>query len=132
MSKGLMKKITLDTVGGGVCTELFEREVQEIAKNINDQNTSATAKRSITMKFTFSPDGDRRETTVIIEAKSALAPVKAAKNTIYCGRIDGAPVMLGADPDQMELDLQSDETPSLNSRRTEVAGIRRTEVTDGR
>lgn len=106
-SKQILKKVTLDNVAGGVAAELFEREIQEIALNINDHNTSAIAKRKITMTFEFTPDAERREVAVLIGAKSALAPVRPMKHTIFCGRIDGLPQMLGTDPSQMELDLNS-------------------------
>lgn len=113
MSKGLLKKVTLDNVAGGVSAELFEREIAKIAENVNDQNTSATAKRKITMTFTFTPDAERREVAVLIEAKAAVAGVRPMKHTLFCGKIDGQATMLGTDPDQMEMDIKTGEVSIL-------------------
>jgi hypothetical protein len=108
MGSALLKKVDLNTVGGGAAPELFQRELDKIAENIGDQNTDATATRKITMTFTFKPDLDRRETVVMVQAKSTMASVKPARNTIYCGTVDGQLALVGHDPDQMELDMQSD------------------------
>jgi hypothetical protein len=108
-NSGLLKAVTLASVGGGVPAELFEREIAEVAKNINDPNTTATAKRKITLTFSFQPDAERREVAIFIEAKTVIAPVRPAKNTVYCGKLDGIPTIIGNDPEQMEMELHSED-----------------------
>lgn len=114
-----LKKLSLSNIAGGVAEELFERELAEVAKNIDDINTSADASRSITMTITFKPDLDRREIKTIIESKSKLAPVRAASVTTFCGKVDGHSVMLGRDPDQ--LDMFSEEVAQIQEPKGGVA-----------
>ena len=55
MGQALLKKVDLNTVGGGAAPELFMRELEKIAENITDLNTDASATRKITMTFVFKP-----------------------------------------------------------------------------
>lgn len=116
MTSGLLKAVDLNSVGGGAAPELFQRELERIAENISDQNTRADAARKITLTFTFKPDSERRETVVLVEAKAALAPVTPARNTVYCGKIDGKSILIGHDPNQLELDTTSEGVPTLQKK----------------
>lgn len=103
----LLKKLGLTTIANGVADELFERELQAVAKNIDDQNTSPDAERKITLTVTLKPDLERREVKATVQVTAKLAPVKPASATVFCGKVDGRPTLLGRDPNQLEMELES-------------------------
>lgn len=113
----LLKKLGLTTIANGVAEELFERELQAVAKNIDDINTAPDAARKITLTVTLKPDLERREVKATVECKAALAPTKPASATIFCGKIDGRPTLLGRDPDQMEMALDTKTEGTAQFRR---------------
>lgn len=113
----LLKKLGLTTIANGVAEELFERELREVAKNIDDVNTSPDASRKITLTVTLKPDLERREVKATVEVKSQLAPTKPASATIFCGKVDGRPTLLGRDPDQMEMALETQSEGTAPFRR---------------
>lgn len=99
----LLKATTLANIADGVATELFAHEIKRVAKNIADPNTKAESKRVITMTFEFSPDENREEVNVHVEAKSKLANVKGHSKTVWCGKINGEPTIVGQDTKQLSM-----------------------------
>ena len=51
-------EVSIGTICGGGVPEVFQRELYEVLKNINDPNTAAEKTRTITLKFTFKPAED--------------------------------------------------------------------------
>ena len=98
-----MKVAELDTIADGVAHELFAHELAKVAANIVDQNTSALAKRVITMKFTFSPDDMRDEAKVTVDVYSKLASTKPYSKTVWLGTNNGKATIFGQDTKQMDL-----------------------------
>lgn len=54
------KKSVLDMAMGAIA-EITDYEVERVVANIMDPNTSATAKRKITITLTFAPDDYRQQ-----------------------------------------------------------------------
>jgi hypothetical protein len=95
-----MKESTLETIAEGVAPELFAHELAKIAANICDENTPADTERSITLKFTFTPDDAREECKVKVEATSKLAGVKPFSKTVWVGKRNGKPTLYGQNTKQ--------------------------------
>lgn len=99
----LLKEATLETIAEGVAKELFDYELAKVSENIGDVNTSATAKRKITLTFEFTPDEGRDEAKVHVSAKSTLAAVKGYTRTIFVGKKNGKMTMFGNDTKQIDM-----------------------------
>lgn len=68
------KKSVLDMAMGAIA-EITDYEVERVVANIMDPNTSATAKRKITITLTFAPDDYRQQIGMDAQAKTTLAPI---------------------------------------------------------
>lgn len=81
-----LEKVTLSNISNGAATELFDRELTEVMKNINDKNTEAKKVRTITLKVSISPNGDRTSCETTINCHSSMAPVKGVDSSILLGK----------------------------------------------
>ena len=99
----LPKEATLETLVGGAVPELFDRELQRVLANINDPNTKAKAKRTISLKVTIAPYKDRSGADLAVECTSKIAPVDAAEGRIYIADRNGKLSAHTADLDQGQL-----------------------------
>jgi hypothetical protein len=80
------EQLTIVNIANGAAVELFDRELTELLRNINDANTDPEAKRSITLEFVFSPFKDRSGAQVEIKCRSKSATVEAANGQIFISR----------------------------------------------
>lgn len=103
------KEITIENFAKGAAVELFERELAQVMKNIDDVNTKPDAQREITLKFIIKPDEHRDQAGLAVEAKSKLAPVKTAVGVAHIGRRNGKLTAYAHDINQMELDMNGPE-----------------------
>lgn len=110
MSAGYTK-LDITNFAKGAAPELFQRELEQVLENINDVNTKGDFQREITLKFTIKPNADREEAQCMVEARSKLAPVKAAAGNTYFGKPNGKLTAFINDVNQMELDMN--EKPQL-------------------
>lgn len=78
-----MEKVTLQTLNRGAVIDLFNVEFEKLLANINDENTSPTTSRSITIKIEVKPGKTRRDAESRISVTSRLAPIKPAESTLY-------------------------------------------------
>ena len=67
--------ISLDALADGAVLEAFNREMQKVAANVSDPNTSATAKRSVTIRMEYKPDDDRELVAGTFNVTSKLCDV---------------------------------------------------------
>ena len=65
--------VSLATLKGGAAVEAVDYALGEVWENVLDPNTSAKAKRSVTLTLTFTPTEDRENAACTIEVKSKLA-----------------------------------------------------------
>lgn len=98
-----IKKVTLDSIGKGALGELFDLEMKNVAANIADPNTSATAKRSITITIEFAPDHSRDEAKVLCSVKSKLEPIKGVGSTVFTGKDNGKAALYVQDTKQINM-----------------------------
>lgn len=70
----------------GAIQEKLDGELQKIFANIHDPNTSASAKRTVTIKLEFKPDENRQVVSVTSDFNTKLAPVEGVTTTVLTGR----------------------------------------------
>ena len=84
----------------GAFLERADYEMKRVVDNIVDPNTSATAKRKMTITVTFEPDSERKDITARVEVKSSLVPTNPIRTTLYVvgERSDGTPQIVEMTP----------------------------------
>lgn len=77
--------INLETLAGGAFAEKLNKALVEVAENIQDPNTEATAKRTITISLKFAPNKNRQLVNASIAITSKLAAAEAIDTQIVMG-----------------------------------------------
>ena len=103
----IMQKVTLETLANGAVPELFQRELDEVLKNIADVNTAPDAARSITIKIKFKPSKQRDMSAVEIHCKAELPGAEPASAALFFGKESGKLAAFQNDP-QLGLNLAGD------------------------
>lgn len=73
----------LASVCGGALEEKFQMALQKVAANINDPNTNALAKRTITLTVEFEPNKGRSNAAIIVQATTKLAPHSKVESVAF-------------------------------------------------
>lgn len=113
-------RLTLLTVGYGAAVELFEQELKRVLENVLDPNTEPEAKRAITLKVTVTPNKERTQIGVSVEADSRLAPFRGAGSVAFIGRKRGEVIAVAHDPRQMQMSWEADGRPKPLHADTEI------------
>lgn len=92
--------VTLAELKGGALEELFQRELGLLLENVRDPNTAAS-KRTITIKFSAKPTGDRAGIELDVTVESKLAGAAPIRTLLIVHDEDGHPV--GSEPSQSRL-----------------------------
>jgi hypothetical protein len=98
-----MQGVTLDSIGGGALTELFQAELSRILSNITDPNTDTTTKRVMTIQVKFKPNRDRDVADVDITCNSKLAGIMTVSTQLFMGQHKGQLIAVENDPRQSKL-----------------------------
>lgn len=98
-----MQGVTLNTIGGGVLTELFDAELARILSNITDPNTDTTSKRVMTIQVKFKPNRDRDIADVELTCSAKLAGIQTVSTQLFMGRHKGKLIAVENDPRQSNL-----------------------------
>jgi hypothetical protein len=98
-----MQTVTLDTIGGGALSELFDAELARILANIADPNTDTAAKRVVTISVSFRPNRDRDIADVELKCSSKLAGIMTVSTQLFMGRHQGKLIAVESDPRQSNL-----------------------------
>ncbi|MGM9631144.1 replication terminator protein [Butyricicoccus sp.] len=110
---GEMLEISLfDLLDGGV-KELADMNLQRVLDNIRDPNTEQKKARTITVRFTFTPNEMRDSTLVNIAVDSKIAPVKSVEATLDIGKDNGKLVAVERPkytPGQLRMDGHETDT----------------------
>lgn len=67
----------------GAFEERVDREMEKVVENILDVNTSATAKRKVTLTIELVPDEEREMIKVNVTAKASLAPTNSVGTALF-------------------------------------------------
>lgn len=95
--------ISLATICHGSVPEIFERELNEVLKNIADPNTAPEKARSITLRFTVKPTEDRSGADIDFSCRSSLQPVKLVKSRMFLSRHTGLLKAYAQDQRQVQM-----------------------------
>jgi hypothetical protein len=100
------QEVTLDTLNMGAARELFEASWQRLLDNIGDENTKATAVRSIAITVKVKPNDQRSSAETTVSIVERLAPLNPHEHFIVLSG-DGQRVQAyTADPKQQVLGLE--------------------------
>lgn len=86
MPKPDLTPLNLGSIARGAAIELFEKCLNDVARNISDTDTPAEAGRTITLTFKFKPEGDRRTVHVTTSAKTTLAGASDHASKVFLGK----------------------------------------------
>lgn len=78
--------LQLSELANGAIQEKLNGELEKVFANIHDPNTSATAKRGVTIKLEFKPDENRQVVTVSSDFSVKIAPVEGVSTTVLTGK----------------------------------------------
>lgn len=106
-----MQGVSLETIGGGALSELFDAELSRILSNITDPNTDTTTKRVMTITVKFKPNRDRDVADVELTCGSKLAGIMTVSTQLFMGKHQGKLIAVESDPRQTK--LFDDERPAL-------------------
>lgn len=81
-----MQHINLETFANGAFSAQVNRAIEEVAKNVQDPNTDATAARKITVTIGFKPNQERNFVATGVQTKTTLAPALGAVTAISMGK----------------------------------------------
>lgn len=102
--EGEMELVSLESMARGAPIEMFNDELANCIRNIQDVNTDAEKPRTITLSVKMTPDASRKFATVEIQAASKLAPMKAVGTGFYIGMRAGQPVAKEYDDRQLQIE----------------------------
>ena len=105
-----MRHMNLETLANGAFSVQVNRALKEVAENIQDPNTDASAARKITVTITCKPNKDRDFVATNVRAKTTLAPALGTDTALSMGKdlrtgeVEIAEVMTGQIPGQMGIE----------------------------
>ena len=77
--------INLETLAGGAFAEKLNEAFLQVAENIQNPNTDATAKRGITVNIKFAPNKARQLVNTSISVNTKLVPAEAIDTQMIMG-----------------------------------------------
>jgi hypothetical protein len=97
------KGVTLSTMNRGAAEELFQAELQKVMENIQDINTEAKAKRTITISLVFVPNETREEIGLEIAVGHKPAQMRGTSTRLYSDgrKVAGRYEVVEYDPKQL-------------------------------
>ena len=96
----------------GAIQEREDYEMSRLLANILDANTSATAKRKLTITLELKPDDTRQNIAVSCAAKSTLAATNPVTTSLYVADEDNVVEMVPHIPGQMSMDNREQDAPA--------------------
>lgn len=117
MNEKLDKKSILEMSAGAIL-ERVDYEMGKVLDNIFDPNTTATAKRKITVSLELRPSADRKTITVLTTAKSTICPTEPVTTSLFITGRPGTGELTVAEmvpqiPGQMNIDGGCQESPKI-------------------
>src|SRR6266436_156012 len=97
------EELNIINICNGAVPDLFERELKEVYKNIQDVNTPYEKARKIIFEFTFEPFDDRSGAMVHFSCKSRSVPVEEKSGRSFIQRRGGNVLAFPHDPQQARL-----------------------------
>lgn len=79
------RRINLEELAGGAFAEKVNEAIMQVAENIQNPNTDATARRKVQVVLTFAPNKTRQMVNTTISVTTKLAPTEAIDTQIVMG-----------------------------------------------
>lgn len=79
------RRINLEELAGGAFAEKVNEAIMQVAENIQNPNTDATARRKVQVVLTFAPNKTRQMVNTTIAVTTKLAPTEAIDTQIVMG-----------------------------------------------
>lgn len=95
--------LSLTNLGNGGLVEVFDRELQEVLRNIADPNSHAEKKRRISVEVVFKPYEDRSGSDVEFSCKATLCGFPAVKTRMFITKSGSNLKAFSVDPRQISL-----------------------------
>lgn len=112
----MSNRVSLTTIRRGAAIEMVDDAIQQALENVIDPNTEATAKRTVTLKLTFSPDKERETIGIDLAVKVGVAPQASVQSMAWVQHTTDGVIAVENDPRQPSLYGEDGET-------AEVVGI---------
>lgn len=77
-----MKEVDLVTLQHGAVLKMFNREMEKVLDNIDNENIKPDLPRTVTIKLTFTPDREREHAVIKIDVSSRL-PSKPKEGVVF-------------------------------------------------
>lgn len=121
--------VTLDNLGGGAASEMFQESLKKIIENVVNPNTKPDAVRTITLKMKVKPGkNDRSLCTVELSCDEKLAAVMPFETAMFVGVQHGVAAATEYAPQQATLfdqsQQQQDDTAGRRGNMVAIAGGR--------
>lgn len=107
------QKKSIMEMAQGAIMERADYEMSHLLANILDPNTSATAKRKLTLTLELKPDDNRKTITVSCTAKPTLAATNPIVTSLYVADEDSVVEMVPQIPGQIGMDGNAQEAPPV-------------------
>lgn len=107
-----MRKSILQMARGAI-EERADYEMTRLIENILDPNTPASAKRTLTLTLTLSPDDERQTIGVSCSAKSKLAPTNPVNTMLFITDSNNVVEMCPQVPGQFSISGEEEERPAM-------------------
>jgi hypothetical protein len=110
-------QITLENLGNGAASEMFQAELESLIANVADPNTKPDAVRTIMLKVKVKPDKKARNMCAVeVHCESKLAPSQPFETIMFVGMEHGEAKATEHHPAQGKLfvDVQQPEEPKSN------------------
>ena len=98
-------------IARGAIQERADYEMSRLLANILDANTSATAKRKLTITLELKPDDTRQNIAVSCTAKSTLAATNPVTTSLYVADEENVVEMVPQIPGQFGINGTEQEAP---------------------
>ena len=85
MMKQAENCINLEELAGGAFAEKVNEAIMQVAENIQNPNTDATARRKVKVVLTFAPSKTRQMVNTTIAVTTKLAPTEAIDTQMVVG-----------------------------------------------
>lgn len=80
------RKVDLTTICGGAIPELFDREMEDVMKNIADPNTDNKKPRTVTITISIFPQQDRQSCQLECGVTSKTIPTMKASGSLFIAK----------------------------------------------
>lgn len=118
------KKLSIATVSNGAVEELFQRDLAEVMKNMDDPSTDPKEPRKIQIELILTQNELREMGVLEVKSKTKLAGARATGSTFVLRNEAGKVIAYENDFRQPEFDFDENNNVSSIDGKSRAAGER--------